>query len=144
MQFLIDIVEACDRNNIELKLFVEPTHAIMQQWVKRSGNLPAVERWKRALVLIVTKFAPNNDGSIVLWDFSGFNSINTEKIPDNPQQTMRWYIDPVHYTKETGDLMIEKIFNNSSASQGVPQDFGVIINEQNIDAHLKSLRTVRE
>jgi hypothetical protein len=139
MQFLIDIVQVCHREGIELKLFIEPTHIIMQEWVERSANSPIFARWKKALVYIVTKYAPNNP-KIVLWDFSGFNSINAEPVPKNPQQPMQWYIDPVHYTKETGDLILGKILNDTAQSAPVPPDFGTIINAENITTHLENLR----
>ena len=143
MQFLIDIVEACDRNGIELKLFIEPNHEVAQEWEIRSGNLPAVEQWKRALVFIVQRYAPNNDGSIVLWDFGGLNTINTEKLPKDPQQTLNWYIDPVHYTKETGDIILDKLFNHTASAQSTHPDFGVMLTPANIDAHLMRLRASR-
>lgn len=140
LQFLIDIVKVCDQNNIELKLFIEPTHAIMQDWIVRSGNLPTFETWKRALAIVVHNYGSSHPGSIVLWDFTGKNPINNEKIPTSAQPRLRWYIDPVHYTPETGAVMMARIFNQPSVADSVAQDFGVMINTENIDAHLLRLR----
>jgi hypothetical protein len=57
---------------------------------------------------------------------------------------MHWYFDSSHYTPAAGDLILDRIFNFKSADRTVPNDFGVLITSQNIEAHLGHIRTARE
>ena len=49
---------------------------------------------------------------------------------------MRWYWEFSHYRKETGDLILDRVLNVSAPSRHVPDDFGVALTGQNIDAHI--------
>lgn len=125
---LKEILEICRKKQIEVKLFISPVHVTL--WEARSlVNLwPAFGEWKRELV----KIAP-------VWDFSGYNSITTEEITEKDMEN---YIDPSHYTKEVGDLILNKIFQVNLET--VPKDFGSFITEDNIEIHLKKIENDRQ
>ncbi len=81
-----------------------------------------------------------------LWDFSGYNSISTEVVPVLGDTTtiMHWYFDSSHYTPAAGDLVFDRIFNYKSPDRTVPDDFGVLLTNQNIEFHLANIRSDRE
>ena len=79
-----------------------------------------------------------------LWDFSGYNSITTETVPaaGSPDK-MRWYSDSSHYNRACGDLILDRIFGHHDPARLIPQDFGTLIDERTIDAHLSDIREAR-
>ena len=80
-----------------------------------------------------------------LWDFSGYNSITKEALPSlaDKQTRMLWHWDSSHYKKETGDLVLDRVFGLQQPGRSVPQDFGVMLSSPNIEAHLAAIRDAR-
>lgn len=124
---LKQVVEICRAKNIDIKLFISPVHVSLWEAWHLVNISPHIEEWKRELV----KIAP-------VWDFSGYNSITTEAIG---KKDMKNYIDPSHYTKEVGDLILNKMFGVNLET--VPPDFGVLLTEQNIEEQLQHLAAQR-
>lgn len=124
---LKDIVETCQKRNIDLKIFISPSHASQWESIRAVGLWSAFEDWKREIV----KITP-------VWDFSGYNSITTEPITND----MKNYWDSSHYRQEVGDLVINRLFDYQNET--VAKDFGVLITESNIESHLQKIRFQRE
>ncbi|MDJ0730781.1 MAG: hypothetical protein QNJ33_12385 [Crocosphaera sp.] len=139
-----DIVSYCLENNIKLYLFISPIHVQNLEAMRIAGHFPTFEQWKKDLVNVVEKansYVKSSD-KVYLWDFTGYNSITTETIPNtNQKSTLKWYIDSAHYRPEVGNFIIELVVNgNRKETANIPQDFGVIINQNNIAQHLKNIR----
>jgi hypothetical protein len=120
------IVEICQKKNIDLKIFISPSHAIDLEAIRATGRWEVYERWLREVV----KITP-------VWDFYGYNSITTEPISNN----MKNYADNSHYTKEIGDLVLDKILNFQAKK--VPQDFGILLTPENVEVQIQKLRRDR-
>jgi hypothetical protein len=121
------IIEIAQRENIELRFFISPSHATRYEAIRTAGHWEAYEQMKREIAQI-TPF----------WDFSGYNSITKEAIsPD-----MQHYIDDSHYRSEVGDLVLNKLLNYQSET--VPQDFGVLVTPENVESHLANIRRDRK
>jgi hypothetical protein len=127
LQLLRAIVETCQQKGIALTIFISPSHATDMEGLHVLGLWSEFEQWKRE----VSKIAP-------IWDFSGYNSITTELIAKN----MKYYLDSSHYRKETGDLILNRLL--SSKENTVPDNFGVLITAENIEAHFAKIRSDRE
>lgn len=123
------IVKACQESNIELIVFISPTHVTELENVRVAGNWSLLEQWKRQVV----KIAP-------VWDFSGYNSITTELYTD--KQVMKNYVDSSHYTREVGNLILDRLLNYDLPK--VPFDFGVLITPANVESHLTQINLDRE
>lgn len=121
------LVKVCQKHNIDLKVFISPSHATDGEVFRETGQWQSFEKWKRELV----KITP-------VWDFSCYNSITTEKI----QAKMKNYADNSHYNKQVGNLILNRIFNQNNSQ--IPQDFGVLITAENIEKHLQKIRSDRE
>ncbi len=121
------IVDLCQQNQIKLILFISPSHATQWEAIRATGEWSTFEEWKREVVKITPVF-----------DFSGYNSITTEPIHNE----MTNYADNSHYTKKIGDLVLNRILSYKEAD--VPDDFGVLINPENIESHLAKIRQHRE
>jgi hypothetical protein len=141
LRYLAEIVRLARRDNIDLRLFISPDHARMLEAMKLAGLWPQYEEWKRALVALLEADASANVGKepFLLWDFSGYNSITVEAVPEpsDLQSSMRFYWESSHYKKEAGDLILNRIFGKEMLKEN---DFGVVVSTRNIEQHLWSIR----
>lgn len=123
------VVKTCRDRGIELKIFISPIHVLFSEYIRETGYWPIYEKWKREVV----KISP-------VWDFSGYNSITTEKYSD--RVIMKNYTDVSHYTIPVGNLILNRLFNYQEKT--VPSDFGVLITPNNIESHLEKINTQRQ
>jgi hypothetical protein len=139
-----DIVTYCLENNIKLYLFISPIHVQNLEAMRIAGHFQTFEQWKKDLVNVVEKANSHHKSSnkVDLWDFTGYNNITMENVPQtNQKYPLKWYIDSAHYRPEVGNFIIQLVVNGNSAEKAsIPQDFGVIVNQNNIDQHLKKVR----
>jgi len=134
------------RDHIVLKLLISPSHARQWETLAAADRWTQWEDWKHRLVKMNEEEARRaGQPPFPLWDFSGYNSITTETVPPlgDTQTMMRWYFDSSHYTPAAGDLVLDRIFNYKSPDRTVPDDFGVLLTPQNIEAHLARIRSDR-
>jgi hypothetical protein len=125
-------------------LYIQPNHAYLLETFKIKGLWPTMDQWKRELVNILAEDAAAHpkEKPFPLWDFSGYNTITTEAIPQSGDTTtkMKWYWEGSHYKKELGDQILDRIFNYQSAMRKVPQDFGILLTPDNLETHLANIR----
>ncbi|WP_375341281.1 MBOAT family O-acyltransferase [Okeania sp. SIO2C2] len=121
------VVDLCQQNKIKLISYISPAHATQWEIIKSSGQWSTFEEWKRKVVEISDVF-----------DFYGYNSITTEPIHNN----MENYTDNSHYTPKVGNLILNRLL--SYKKEEVPEDFGILINSENIESHLIKIRQDRE
>lgn len=81
-----------------------------------------------------------------VWDFGVYNYIIEEEVPsiDDENAKIRWYWDASHYSKEVGDLILDKIFGMTSDDDNIPDNFGVLLTSENIEQHLQQVRQDRD
>ncbi|MFM2063621.1 MAG: hypothetical protein RLZZ507_3292 [Cyanobacteriota bacterium] len=121
------IVNLCREKNIKLIIFISPSHAIQWESIRATGEWETFEKWKRKVVQVTP-----------VWDFSGYNSITTEKLND----VMENYADSSHYTAPVGNLILNRILGYQENK--LPADFGVLLTQENIESHLDKIRSHRE
>lgn len=142
-----DIFSRAHREHIKLKLFISPSHAHYQETLALSGQWQKWEAWKRLLMqLNETEAKRVNQEPFPLWDFSGYHTMLTENVPrqGDTQTMMQWHFDSIHYTPAMGDLVLDRMFYSTSPKRVVPDDFGVLLSRNNIEAHLATLRAGRQ
>ena len=141
-----EIIADCLANDIELYLFISPVHARQIEAISIMGLFSTFEQWKRDLVTIVEEEAKKHDKPApLLWDFSGNNSITTERIPlPQTSETMEWYRESSHYTKKLGDIILDLMLNYPQKNPDATDDFGTTITTKNIEEHLAIIRQDRQ
>jgi hypothetical protein len=142
-----NILQIAYRDNIDLRMTISPCHVRQWEILAVTGKYQQWEEWKRYLVSSNEEEAKRFEvAPFPLWDFSGYNEYTTEAVPTAEDTTsiMRWYWDSSHYTKELGDLMLDKIFNYHESERVVSKDFGVLVNSQNIEQNLSIIRSGRQ
>ena len=123
-------------------------HARYLELLHFSGLWDESEQWLRTLLRIVQEDAMRHPDKrpVELWDFSGYNTITTERVPPpgDLQTTMIYYWETSHYKKAAGDLILDRIFGYAAPDRGLPEDFGVRLDPEHIEEHLARVRSQRE
>lgn len=127
LNYFKTLINLCEKNNIDYYVFISPTHATQYEAIDVAGLWNTFEDWKRAIVHITP-----------VWDFSGYNSVTTEAI----SESMINYIDSSHYSPHTGDLVLYKMLGDRVNT--VPQDFGVLIDRNNLKPHFQRIKLERQ
>ncbi|BBD07551.1 hypothetical protein [Desulfovibrio ferrophilus] len=128
-------------NDLRLTLFLSPVHAWLWQPYKERGQWGKIEDWKRGLVRLNEAVARRMGRSpFPLWDFSGYNIITTERVPDAGDMAaqMHWYYEASHCRSILGDLMQDRIYAVNNPL--LPDDFGIRLTSESIEAHLSCVR----
>lgn len=121
------IVERCEALNIDVRLFITPMHATHLDALYDAGLGDEYESWIHTMADV----AP-------VWNFSGYNAMTTEPLRD----TMRYYLDTLHYSSRTGHLIITRLYDDGESTP--PDDFGRLVDASDADAHVQALRASRE
>ena len=116
--YLREIVRIAKQKNIQFIMYVSPVSAKLFDLMYATGVGRYSEEWKRGLVRIAN-----------FHDFSGRNPIS-----ENPQ----WWREPSHIITDGGKLIFARLYGDSSVA--VPDDFGILVTEKNIESHLAVLR----
>jgi hypothetical protein len=112
-----EMKELARKNNFSLIVFLNPIYA------HRYAN------YAEGFLIIKEELAEHTD----FYDFSGFNSVNTNSFN---------YYEDWHYRYLIGDMIIQRIFGNGSIS--VPADFGVLVTKDNVENHLNKQKLEAE
>ena len=123
-----DLVRSLACRDVEVLVFVSPVHARQLEAISAMGLYPIYERWLRDLAGAVdaANASPGVQRLARLWDFSGYNSITTEDVPDHGDATaqMDWYWDSARYTPAAGELVLARMIGDTNS---VPKDFGEML-----------------
>lgn len=139
MDDMRQIMRLCREKGVALHLVIYPYHAHLMETFRITGHWQAFEDWKRAAVSAVREEARHDTkGLVSLWDFSGFNALTTEVVPDKSDRktTMRWYWEAGHFKRELGNLMLDRIFGGGEPVPG----FGVLLDSANVETHMAAIR----
>lgn len=141
------ILDKAYNNNINVILFISPSHARQWEVLNNMIGYDKFETWKRAIIALNEKEAEKaHKPPFPLWDFSGYNKLTAEEVPtiNDTKTKMQWWWDSNHYKKELGDIVLDRMLDtNYSGGQNYP-DFGVKLTSKNIESHLYTLRAQRQ
>jgi hypothetical protein len=133
-------------NQIDAKIVLNPVHAYLMETVSRTNLWNRFEEWKQTLVEINEEEAIKHEQDpYPIWDFSGYNSITTQSIPeeDTPDGDEFFYFEASHFKPHLGDLVLDRIFGYQDPQRSIPDDFGVRLTSASIDEHLANIRAAR-
>jgi hypothetical protein len=127
------IVKQSYENNIELDIIFGPSH--IRQWesfnYRKSFNQWL--QWKKDVVISVNKIAhQQNKKQFRIMDFSVYHNLTAEKVPTDKDTKMKYHWEASHYKNELGLVVLDRLIGDSNFN-----DFGIELNLQNIDEHLK-------
>ncbi|MFH0783192.1 MAG: hypothetical protein V2B20_14750 [Pseudomonadota bacterium] len=128
------------QNGTLFRLYIQPIHALaeLSYWATLEDDL---DGWKRALVKMIDS-RRQGGCDIRIFDFSGFNQITTEEIPQKTgRDTMQNYWEQSHYRSEVGQQILEELLTTGKKSIG--DTFGVELRSDTIEQHLLNFRHAR-
>jgi hypothetical protein len=127
---------------IDVHMYVTPLNGVPRAIIDGVGLGERYEFWLRELVRINEEEARRaGHKPFALWDFSDINSITSEPVPPSTDpRPMRWFWELSHFRKETGDLILDRLFDYRTSSRELPADFGVLLTGATVDNHIKESR----
>lgn len=133
------IFELAQRQRIDLRLFISPSHARQWETLAISGLWDKWEAWKRQIVALNESAAEQAGQSpFSLWDFSGYDAVSSEDLPDEGEQKlMRGYSDSSHYVPALGQRLVARLF-------GAKDEWGTMLNSSNVEGNLARIRVARQ
>lgn len=137
-------------HGIDVSVVLSPVHARLQAVIWETGLWEGYEQWKRDLVRIILEETEKvrSKGKVKLIDFSGFNEFTTEPLPQSGgkggNSQMRWYRDSSHYSRAFGKKILDRVIGPQFNETAAAKPFGVLLTEDNIDAHLGDIRVGRK
>ena len=140
------LIDLATKKHTKLYLFITPSNARHYEIIRLMGLWPTFEQWMKQLVAVVDEEARKNpdSSSVELWDFCCYNSITKDSsiLPDD--SSFVWYLDSIHFKKEVGNFVLDRMFGVTSPSQTMPPDFGVRLTAENIESRLAAIRAEQE
>ncbi|MDD5297426.1 MAG: hypothetical protein PHU46_10985 [Rhodocyclaceae bacterium] len=133
------IAELCAAG-VQARLYISPTHATMVESLFRTENWARVGAWEESLANRVA-MARRSGCDIRLFDFSGFNSINSEPIPQQTGKDMSNFWEASHFRENVGNLVLDRLFG--AEHSGLPADFGVELEPGMMPGHMKHMEEAR-
>lgn len=137
------MIGLCREQGVEMHLVIYPYHAHLLETFYSLGLWPQFEEWKRALARLAAEAGRDLHAPVVrLWDFSGYNAISAERVPDAEDRKTgtRWYWEAGHFKQELGDVMLRRMFAAPSASDPA---IGVQLAMDNMEQATERLRQER-
>lgn len=133
LQLLDRVTDDYCRKGTVFRLYLHPVHALAElSYWQQKGE--ALDDWKRSLATVIDK-RRQQGCDIRLVDFSGFNRITSEAIPQSTgHENMQYYWEHSHYRSEVGQLMLEQLFRKGRRQAA--DDFGVELTGETIEQHL--------
>ena len=123
--------------------FISPVHVVHRELLTEMNLNNDYENWKRQMVRVVAEVNQDlpEQQQIVLWDFSGYNEITTETVPDSPQQKfMRWHEDSAHFNQSVGGIILDRMLGARSGESVTDKPFGLVLTPDNIDTQIEADR----
>ncbi len=121
IQELQNIINITNINNIKATIVVNPLNH--HRFI--TFDIDSYSIWLRGMVEVTGQ----------VWDFSGINSITKND---------QYYYEDTHFTKQAGDLVLSKIFNNQKLVKDIPADFGILVTQENLNAHIEQLKSLHK
>jgi hypothetical protein len=139
-----DLLDVAQKSGVRVHVFVNPIHARMLIALREAGLWPIYEDWKRGLVRVNDEVARKNGREpLPIWDFSGFNTVTTERVPDlgDVKTPMLYWWEPSHHRAAAGTLTLDRVLGyRDPGGRKVPDDYGVLLTSRSIEGWIERTR----
>ena len=134
--YIEKIVEYCRAEDIELVVFLTPSHVHQLELDAATGNWWSVENGKRKIVELLARDARKHGDkdAIAVYDFANYNRVTMERLPARgSHDEMRYYWDSSHFKEVVGDMILDRLLHTGNQAQQRADDFGIELSAENID-----------
>lgn len=128
------------RHKLSVTLVVQPSHASRMELLAALGYWSGFERWKRELAAFGAR-ARADGVAMQVFDFGGYEAFMHETVPPagDRQQRLRWFWDPVHYSTDLGDTLLDAVMDRPSSFPQRP-----LLTPETVEARLQQVRRDRD
>jgi hypothetical protein len=144
---LQSILDLARRDGVDVRLYISPNHVRTWEIMRLMGLWPRVEEWKRVLVRLLASDAARHPGQppVPLWDFGGYTSVTVDSRPQGTGPDLKFanHYDSMHFSKEIGDRIMDRVYGLDVPGRPVPSDFGVRLTQANLEEHLARQRAAQ-
>jgi len=130
---LLPLAQNCRAHGVRLVVFIPPAHAVRLAGLASFGDWQDLKAFKTRLALLAEQ------GGFEAYDFMGCGDWATEDISDAPGARMTWYYEPIHFRREMGDRLLERMLGPAAQDEALPGGFGVRLRPANMEAHLQAV-----
>lgn len=144
LEVLRRLIAICQEQNAELRIVIYPYHAHLLEIFREAGLWPVFEEWKRAVVRIAAEAnRSRNVPQVQIWDFSGYNAISAESVPEPADRTTatRWYWEAGHFKQELGEVMLQRMFAEPDRLANAV--IGVKLTPETVEQEIQRIRQQR-
>jgi hypothetical protein len=139
-----DLLDVAQQSGVRVHIFINPIHARMLIALREAGLWPIYEDWKRGLVRVNDEVAQKNGREpLPIWDFSGFNTVTTERVPElgDLKTPMLYWWEPSHHRAAAGTLTLDRVLGyRDPGGRKVPDDYGVLLTSRSIEGWIEGTR----
>lgn len=135
LNYYRNFLELAHNNNIKVILMIPPSHASLYETLFHLKVKNHFNNWVKKIIYINENVSLALDKSPYnIFNFSGYNSITTEKVPHKNAQSigMNWFWESLHFKKELSYHILDRIFDHERPNCPTPKDFGLKINSLNL------------
>jgi len=134
------LVESCYNNNIELDIIFAPNHIRLWETLDYYLGYDKWQNWKKDIVFAVDRISQKVNKKVYrIFDFSVYHQFTSEEPPKDKRIKMKYHWETSHYKNELGLIVLDRLSNIN-----VYNDFGVVINKNNIYNHLMNQQIKRK
>jgi hypothetical protein len=147
LRVLAELLADASRRGIAVQLVELPVHAVCLERLFLGGKWEMSAQWMGSVVKVVEEHNRRFPAAMVEFrEFVGYSIFATEPVPAAGETTtrMHWFWDAVHFRKELGDLVIDRLTGHPPPAGVKLDDFGVVVNADNIDEYLQRVRRGHE
>lgn len=135
-----EFLRLCHRHDVDLRLYLSPSHARHWEVADEMGLWEMFLRWKRYLLVTTRSIAKEFDAEpFPIWDFADYNAYTLEPVPPlyDAEARMQWHWESSHFTKALGTRLLDEIL-------GVNQtDLGAKLSLDDLDELIRSIESRR-
>lgn len=140
--FTREFLRVAREHNLQVTLFINPTHARQKIYYRYAGLENAYALWLRKLVAMVEEVSATSGSAdtppLTLWDFTLPTALTMEEVPPagDTETLMQWHWEFSHYRPELGDRVLDKVFGHSMPGNPVPEDFGIQLSSTMLEQYV--------
>jgi len=129
------LLRSARENETDLRMFIPPFHAKRMENIQGQMCWEPYKQWLSDMVQLVEDDNKTHPGKtpVQLWGFNAYNTFTTETITESK---MKWFKDGLHYKKNLANLILDRIFNYHHPNRDLPNDFGLLLTEENLEFSL--------
>lgn len=134
------MIDYCYQNNIDLQIYISPSHARLLEVWHQLGLGHLIDEWKTSLAILMEERARyHGKMPYRVIDFSGYNRLTTETVPKHGDSlsVMKWYEESTHFSTATASMILDELLMRKLSNCTSKKCTGIPVTAGYIKAHIE-------